>query len=138
MGDKVIPKEVRAVVGEFIGQIGQLPSLLCVILYGSAARGELRDESDIDLFLLFDTDHRPELGEERRIVARICVEAATRTGSYYDFSFVLANIHQLEMMDAAYLRNVFREGIIVWARPDLVFPAGRPALAVSLSSRLAE
>lgn len=61
---------MRATIGEFIAEMGQIPSLLCVILYGSTVRDELREESDIDVFLLFDTEHRPELGEEAKIVAR--------------------------------------------------------------------
>ncbi len=118
LGDKVIPPQIRYLVEEFTSEIGRVPSLLCVVLYGSAVRNELHEESDVDLFLLFDTDHRPELGEERCMVARICVEAAMRTDSDYDFSFVMANLRDLETLDPAYLDNVFGEGIVIWARPD--------------------
>jgi len=122
LSHKLIPEELRATIGEFIAEIGQIPSLLCAILYGSTVRGELHDESDIDVFLLFDTDHRPELGEERSIVARICVEVAMRTNSYYDFSFVLSNLTQLETMDQGYLQHIVDEGIVIWGRPQLVVP----------------
>jgi predicted nucleotidyltransferase len=118
----LIPQELRPTIGEFIAEIGQILSLLCVILYGSAVRDELHDESDIDVFLLFDTDHKPELGEESATVARICVEVATRTDSYYDFSFVMSNLAQLETMDQDYLQHVVDEGIVIWSRPQLVLP----------------
>jgi predicted nucleotidyltransferase len=118
MGHRLIPVEIRAVVEEFIHQVSKIPSLLCVVLYGSAVRGELHENSDIDVFLLFETDHRPELGEEQREVARICVDAAIHTDSFFDFSFVVANTHQLADTDPSYLHNVFHEGVILWARPD--------------------
>jgi predicted nucleotidyltransferase len=122
LGHKLIPEEVRATIGEFIAEIGQIPSLLCAILYGSTVRDELHDESDIDVFLLFDTAHNPEFGEEVSIVARICVEAAMRTDSYYEFSFVVSNLAELETMDQDYLRHVVKEGIVIWSRPELVIP----------------
>ncbi len=128
LGTKLIPEVVRPVIGEFIAQIGQIPSLLCVILYGSTVRNELHDESDIDVFLLFDTEHRPELGEERSMVARIAVQAAMRTDSYYDFSCVLSNLAQLETMDPGYLEHIVKEGIVIWARPELIAPLSRFAV----------
>jgi len=128
LGAKVIPEAVRPVIGEFIAQIGQIPSLLCVILYGSTVRNELHDESDIDVFLLFDTDHRPEFGEESKWVAHIAVQAAMRTDSYYDFSCVLSNLAQLETMDPGYLEHIVKEGIVIWARPELIAPLSRFAV----------
>lgn len=122
LGHKLIPKEVRAIISEFIAEIGQIPSLLCAILYGSTVRDELHDESDIDVFLLFDTDHNPEFGEELSIAAQIGVAAAMRANSYYDFSFVMSNVAELETMDQGYLQHLLDEGIVIWSRPQLIAP----------------
>lgn len=125
LGFKVIPEQVRPVIGEFIALISRIPSLLCVVLYGSTVRDELHAKSDIDVFLLFDTDHNPELGQELSMVSRICVEAAMRTDSYYDFSCVLSNVAELETMDPGYLEHIVNEGIVIWARPQLIAPLSR-------------
>lgn len=125
LGHKLIPEEVRTTIGEFVAEIGQIPSLLCAILYGSTVRDELHDESDIDIFLLFNTNHRPEFGEERPTVVRIGIQAAMRTNSDYDFSFVLSNLAELETMDQDYLRHIVEEGIVIWARPQLIVPLSR-------------
>lgn len=125
LGLKVIPEQVRPVIGEFIALISCIPSLLCVVLYGSTVRDELHAKSDIDVFLLFDTDHNPELGEELSMVSRICVEAAMRTDSYYDFSCVMSNLAELKTMDPGYLEHIVNEGIVIWARPQLIASLAR-------------
>jgi predicted nucleotidyltransferase len=96
--------------------------LVSAVLYGSAARGELHAKSDVDVLLLFDSDHDPELGEEAMIAQRIGQDAALRTRCPYTFSFVINDIKDLKQLDSDYVWNAAKEGIVIWSRPERVLP----------------
>lgn len=122
VGNGVIPEVIRPMLGEFIANAGKIPGLVSAVLYGSAARGELHAKSDIDLLLLFDTDHDPEFGEEARIAYRVGNEAAARTHCPYSFSFVINDVKELKQLDSDYVWNAAKEGIVIWSRPERVLP----------------
>lgn len=117
VGVKVIPEIIRPLVGEFIAHAGEIPGLVGAILYGSAVRGELHAKSDVDVLLLFDTDHDPELGEEATIAQQIGQTAALRTHCPYTFSFVINDVKNLRQLDSDYLWNIAQEGIVIWGHP---------------------
>ena len=122
VGNGVIPEVIRPLLGEFVANASNIPGLVSAILYGSAARGELHAKSDVDVLLLFDGDHDPELGEEAQIAQRIGREAALRTRCPYTFSFVINDVKGLKQLDADYVWNAAREGIVIWSRPERVLP----------------
>jgi uncharacterized protein (UPF0332 family)/predicted nucleotidyltransferase len=67
----------RQAVGEFLAELGQLLGdvLLGVTLFGSAARGENRIESDVDLLVLVDHDlSLRELGAINRSASRLGID----------------------------------------------------------------
>ncbi|MCX7838472.1 MAG: nucleotidyltransferase domain-containing protein [Anaerolineae bacterium] len=118
VGSRVIPEIIRPLLGEFIAHADEIPGLVSAILYGSAVRGELHTKSDVDVLLLFDTDHDPELGEEATIAQRIGQTAALRTRCPYTFSFVINDVKNLRQLDSDYLWNITKEGIVIWSRPQ--------------------
>lgn len=118
VGVGVIPEIIRPLLGEFVAHASEIPGLVGAILYGSAVRGELHAKSDIDVLLLFDTDHDPELGEEATIAQRIGQAAALRTCCPYTFSFVINDVKNLPQLDSDYLWNIAKEGIVIWSRPQ--------------------
>jgi predicted nucleotidyltransferase len=140
VGNGLIPEIIRPLLGEFIAHAREIPGLVSAVLYGSAARGELHAKSDIDVLLLFDTDHDPELGEEARIAQRIGREAALRTRCPYTFSFVINDVKELKQLDSDYVWNAAKEGVVIWSRPECVLPLSALPIApyLLLTYELAE
>lgn len=129
VGSVVIPEEVRGAVAEFLARASEIPNLHSAVLYGSAVRGEMHHKSDIDVLLLFDTDHNPELGVEAEIAVSVAGDAVMTSGCPYEFSFVISNIRDLAETDTDYLWNVAREGIVIWGRPEYVLPTDAMSLS---------
>ncbi len=82
-----------------------------LILYGSRARGDARDDSDYDLLVLVDRD--PDLGLEKAIVNRL-VPLEVRTGKV-----LTVLVYSRTQWDSALYRampfhkNVTREGVSI-------------------------
>jgi len=103
---------------EFAQSIKDISTLEAVILFGSAATGEMHKKSDIDLLLLFDADHNPETGDEGRVIFRRAVEIERKYKLENPFSFVFVNIG--EDIDADFLWEVVRDGSVLYYRPESV------------------
>ena len=71
MGVIMIPEELKLPLIDFADKISKMPNLIGVILFGSAVTGDMSKKSDVDLLLVFDTDHDPEMGKEAEIVQEI-------------------------------------------------------------------
>jgi predicted nucleotidyltransferase len=58
MGKRKIPKEISALSQEFVSKVSQLYGnrLSKVILFGSYARGEQHEESDVDYLVVLNDD----------------------------------------------------------------------------------
>lgn len=52
---KLDDKTVEELVNNVLEDFSTLPALQAIVLFGSAARGEMTDASDLDVVLLFDT-----------------------------------------------------------------------------------
>lgn len=114
----MIPEKLWLPIVEFVSKSGTIPNLSAVVLFGSAIKGELHKKSDIDLLLLFDTDHNPEVGKEAKIAHKLASDILSRHRIPHSFSFVMENLNEPNL-DIQFLRNVAKEGIIIWARPEL-------------------
>lgn len=116
-----IPKELKNPIIDFINEADRIPNLKYVILFGSIPKGEVSKKSDIDLLMLFDTDHNPEVGKEMDT----CLEISSRISQEYDlsysFSFVMKNLNDTSDVDVDFLWNISKEGTIIWGRPDAEF-----------------
>lgn len=68
-------KEVKRLISEMVGKIVATYDPLKIILFGSYAYGEPDMDSDIDLFIVKETDERPI---DRRVSVRKIVSDRTR------------------------------------------------------------
>jgi len=102
------------VISEILPRLARIQKLTAAILYGSAARGELTEGSDIDLMLVFDVPHNPETGGELEAAHRILGETRTERR----LQVVATNLRQA--LDPDFLDNVSREGLIIYGKP-LIF-----------------
>jgi len=139
LGRMNIPQELYPTLAHFIARAGEVPNLRAAVLFGSVVTGEFRCKSDIDVLLLFDTDHNPELGPEAEAALELSAEIAGRYDLAHSFSFVMENL-QDGALHPHFLWEVAREGVVIWADPALVLvseshPGLEPALLVTYSTR---
>lgn len=85
--------------------------LLSVVLYGSVARGEQTDESDVDVAIFLS---EPLCREEKRKMLSALVDLDWK----YDRMFSVNDIEQATFDQWAdvlpYYRNIKKEGIVLW------------------------
>jgi len=134
-----IPEELYPALIRFVSRAHRIPNLKAAILFGSAVTGEFRRKSDIDVLLLFDTDHDPEMGPEAEAALALSAEVAGECDLPYSFSFVIENLSQGDLAPD-FLWETARDGIVLWADPSLVLlPASHqrlePMLLVTYSTR---
>lgn len=98
-------------------KLGEIATLDLAVLFGSATRGEMHKKSDIDILLLFNADHDPELGVEGDKVHEIAGEIEKTHELDNPFSFVFMN--KDETLDSDFLWEVAKDGIVLFSRPEL-------------------
>lgn len=103
---------------ELAQKLGEINTLDEAVLFGSAARGEMHKKSDIDILLLFNAKHDPELGEEGNLVHKIAGEIEKNLNMENPFTFVFMNKN--EDLDSDFLWEVSKDGIVLYARPELI------------------
>jgi len=74
----MIPDNLLMPLMEFIRRAHEIPNLKGAVLFGSVVKGELTKKSDIDILLLFDTDHNPEIGDEMDGALRLSSDIAKK------------------------------------------------------------
>ncbi|MDI6708847.1 MAG: nucleotidyltransferase domain-containing protein [Candidatus Thermoplasmatota archaeon] len=110
----MISKSIQPLLGEIIFRLPQIPKLTAAILYGSAARGEITEASDIDLMLIFDVPHNPETGGELEKAHKILGKIETKR----KIQLVAYNLKQA--LDPDFLDNVAREGVVIHGKPLVI------------------
>lgn len=86
-------------------------NLAAVILFGSAARGELDEESDIDVLVVL-RDYK-DFWKEFRTISDIAYDVSMSTDFQVLISPVLVIQEEYEGSRSILLRNIKREGVFV-------------------------
>ena len=120
----MIPDELMLPIMEFIRRAGEIPNLKAAVLFGSAVDGTMTKKSDIDVLLLFDTDHNPELGDEMKVALNLSGDIAKKFDLPYSFSFVAKNLNDPKDVEPDFLWRVAEKGILIWGKPDLTILKG--------------
>jgi len=108
---KKIPKKVQLIIDETRVELQNIYAdrLKEVILFGSYARGDYSDESDIDLFVVLD--YLNDLAAEReKYVSAIC-----RISLKYDtvLSVIPFDYHMFQTKKTPLIMNIQKEGVRV-------------------------
>jgi len=114
-----IPEDLKGAIIDFINEADKIPNLKYVVLFGSIPKGEISKKSDIDLLMLFDAEHNPEVGKEMDICLGISSKIAQKYDLAHSFSFVMKNLNDPDDIDTDFLWNISKEGTIIWGRPDI-------------------
>lgn len=89
------------------------PEVQLLILYGSYARGEAQPESDVDLFVVLRQGSEENYDTVRQVAYQVMWDADFT----YIFSLCLTDVghyQALEEQGSSFLRNVQREGKVLW------------------------
>lgn len=89
---------------------GSIPNLIGVILFGSALTGDVSKKSDIDLLLITQSDHNPELGEESFTAHRITSEISKKYDLEHTFSLTFYNLSNDKDIEPDFLWEVCKDG----------------------------
>jgi predicted nucleotidyltransferase len=129
MGNPMIEKRFKQPIIDFIDRADEIPNLVGVVLFGSVVTGDISKKSDIDLLLVFDTDHNPEIGKEAKIAREIASNISIKYDLPYPFSFVFINKRNMKEIEPDFLWNVCKEGILIWGKPeDILMKSPHPSL----------
>jgi predicted nucleotidyltransferase len=120
----MIPDELMLPIMEFVRRADEIPNLKAAVLFGSAVGGTMTKKSDIDVLLLFDTDHNPELGDEMKAALNLSGDIAKKFGLPYSFSFVAKNLNDPKDVEPDFLWGVAEKGVLIWGKPDLTILKG--------------
>ena len=125
----MIDEQFKPPIIDFIDRAKEIPNLVGIVLFGSAVTGDISKKSDIDLLLIFDSDHNPEIGMESEIAHRIASDISIKRDLTHPFSFVFVNQRNMKEIELDFLWNVVRDGILIWGRAeDVIMKRDHPSL----------
>ncbi|HAW50119.1 TPA: hypothetical protein DCX16_04130 [bacterium] len=119
MDKVIIPDKIKCAIFDFAQSAKEIPNLLSATLFGSVILGDLSKKSDIDISLLFNTGHNPELGVELKTALKIGTEIVKKYQLEHSFSFICTNLRDIGENELDFLWNVEKEGLIIWQRDNL-------------------
>ena len=110
------PQIVDNVIQEFVGKVNDLlgDRVKKIVLYGSYARGDFNEESDIDIMILTDlTD--AEIIEKREKIWDIAYEIEWKNNFDIEISPLVKNINKFNYWLEAlpFYMNVQKEGVVL-------------------------
>lgn len=116
-------KEDEELISEFAEKLKRIPQVEAVVLFGSLARGDYDRRSDIDILIVVDMERPNDLLKE---ISRIITDLRPHRE-------IIPSLTNLRDRDESFLKNVFREGIVLFGRliltPDYL--ALRPCVLLS-------
>ena len=110
-GDGQLSQLLSMLTEELQRQLGS--DLRLLLLYGSHARGEAQQDSDVDLFVVLRRASEAAQDKVRQVAYNLMWEADFA----YVISLYLTDVHHYETLEqrgSSFLRNVQREGKVLW------------------------
>lgn len=109
--------EFREIVFEFVKRVSEFENIHSIILFGSVARGEVDSRSDIDFFIIFDTNKNIAELKERGEVSKVALNLEKEYDRNIQLVFSNKNFDKL---DRQFIEEVFKEGIILFGKNPVV------------------
>lgn len=109
-----VSEEFKGLISELFFAAQRIPKLRQLVLYGSIAKGEEDRRSDVDLLLVFDTKEDPDRTKLARVATAEIGRAFAAAKCERSPQLMLTNLRDV---DREFIKNVSKEGIVVWGRP---------------------
>ena len=110
--DKELPPKIEETLKEFVNMVMEKyeDRVEKIILFGSYARGEGKEESDMDVLVITTADWF----EMQKNLSEIAVDVLLDTGVYISAKAVTVEEYkQMKDINTGFYQNVAREGVIV-------------------------
>lgn len=108
---KKLQKEFKDLVFEFVKKVSDIDMVKSVILFGSVAKGEADERSDVDVLIIFDSIKPAGRIRERSEIGQIALDLEKKFDK--NVQIVFTN-RRFDKLDRQFIENVFREGIILY------------------------
>lgn len=114
---KPLPKNEQAAIDDFVSQLKKLlgDNLVLVMLYGSKARGDWHQESDIDLFVVIDNYSWELKNQISELAYSVNNNEPAIRPIIYSYDDYLDATHPL----TAFMYHVLRDGQKLYEKPHL-------------------
>lgn len=109
-----VSEEFKGLISELFFAAQRIPKLRQLVIYGSIAKGEEDRRSDVDLLLVFDTKEDPERTKLARTATSEIGRAFSAAKCERRPQLMLTNLRDV---DREFIKNISREGILVWGKP---------------------
>ena len=110
-------------------RLRQLDGLVAVVLFGSYARGDFGQKSDVDLLILFEGDARPEEGETGQTALRLVAQMETAHRLPMHLAPLLASADKPQTLGNDLLHDLWAEGVVLFAEAGALTPLRPEGLA---------
>jgi len=101
---KAVDKFVRTTLEKHRDKMGR------IILFGSVARGEAREDSDVDVVLIVNDDSF----KMQRLISEIVVKILLETGIYISAKVLSSEEYNLlKEINSSFYRSISREGVLI-------------------------
>lgn len=111
-----VPENINQVIEEFVNGVKEIlgDNLKKIILYGSYARGDYNENSDIDIMILTNLEGK-ELKMNRDKIYDYCYDIEEKNNFHIDVSPLVKNIDRFNYWLEAlpFYMNVQKEGVVL-------------------------
>ena len=111
-----IPENIEQIIEEFVNGVKRIlgNNLKKIILYGSYARGDYTEDSDIDIMILTDLEGK-ELEKYRNKIYDYCYDIEEKNNFHIDLSPLVKNIDRFNywLEGLPFYMNVQKEGVVL-------------------------
>ncbi len=101
--------EINELIEGIIAVIGK--QVFSIILYGSVARGDHSDESDVDIAIILNDDLSPEAKDS---LSDVIVDMNLKYDKVYSVVDIRKEDYEKWRSYIPFYKNVEREGIVLW------------------------
>ncbi|AEA46564.1 nucleotidyltransferase domain-containing protein [Archaeoglobus veneficus] len=107
----MIKESYQKAIDEFVRRVRKYGDKIeSIILFGSVARGEAREDSDIDILIISKGD---SFDMQKRI-SEVVVEILLNTGIYISAKVISTEEYNLmRNINSSFFRNISKEGIVI-------------------------